>query len=39
LREEQNENPFDQMRANSHPVSNEINENDLQYEKHDERTN
>jgi hypothetical protein len=37
LREEQNENAFDSMRVNSESVSNEIDESDLQDEKHDEQ--
>jgi hypothetical protein len=37
LREEQNENAFDSMRVNSESVSNEIDESELQYEKHDEQ--
>jgi hypothetical protein len=36
LREEQNENAFDSMRVNSESLSNEIDESDLQYEKHNE---
>jgi hypothetical protein len=36
LREEQEENAFDSMRVNSEFVSNEIDESELQYEKHDE---
>jgi hypothetical protein len=36
LREE-HANTFDSMRANSEFVSNEIDESDLQYEKHDEQ--
>jgi hypothetical protein len=38
LREEK-ENAFDPMSANSESVSNEIDENDLQSEKHDEQRN
>jgi hypothetical protein len=37
LREEQYENTFDSMRVNSESVSNDFDENDLQYEKHDEQ--
>jgi hypothetical protein len=37
LREEQNKNAFDSMCVNSDSVSNEIDESDLQYEKHDEQ--
>jgi hypothetical protein len=37
LREEQNENAFDSMRANSGSVSNEIDETDLKDEKHDKQ--
>jgi hypothetical protein len=37
LREEQKENAFDSMRVNSEFVSNEIDESDLQHEKHDEQ--
>jgi hypothetical protein len=33
LREEQEENAFDSMCVNSEPVSNEIDESDLQHEK------
>jgi hypothetical protein len=33
LREEQDENAFDSMRVNSESVSNEIGENELQYER------
>jgi hypothetical protein len=33
-REVPKENAFDSMRVNSEPVSNEIDENDLQSEKH-----
>jgi hypothetical protein len=36
LREEQEANANDSMRVNSESVSNEIDEIDLQYEKHDE---
>jgi hypothetical protein len=36
-REEQQRNAFDSMRANSESVSNEIDESDWQYEKHDEQ--
>jgi hypothetical protein len=35
LREEQEKNVFDSMRVNSEFVSNEIDESELQYEKHD----
>jgi hypothetical protein len=34
MREEQYENAFDSMRVNSESVSSEIDESDLQYEKH-----
>jgi hypothetical protein len=37
LREEQEQNAFDLMRVNSESVSNEIDESDLQSEKHDEQ--
>jgi hypothetical protein len=37
LREEQEENEFDSTRVNSEFVSNEIDESDLQSEKHDEQ--
>jgi hypothetical protein len=37
LREEQEENEFDSMRVNSESVSNEIDESDVQSEKHDEQ--
>jgi hypothetical protein len=37
LREKQEENAFDSMRVNSEFVSNEIDESDLQSEKHDEQ--
>jgi hypothetical protein len=37
VREEQKQNDFDSMRVNSESVSNEIDENDLQSEKHDEQ--
>jgi hypothetical protein len=37
LREEQSRNTFDSTRVNSDFVSNEINEGDLQNEKHDEQ--
>jgi hypothetical protein len=37
LREEQKQNAFDSMRINSESVSNEIDESDMQYEKHDEQ--
>jgi hypothetical protein len=36
LRGEQNENAFDTMQVNSESVSNEIDESDLQNEKHSE---
>jgi hypothetical protein len=36
LREEQRQNAFDAIRVNSESVSNEIDESELQYEKHDE---
>jgi hypothetical protein len=36
LREEQNQNAFDSIRVNWEFVSNEIDESDLQSEKHDE---
>jgi hypothetical protein len=34
---EQNKNAFDSMRVNSESVSNEIDESELQYEKHSEQ--
>jgi hypothetical protein len=34
---EEKENAFDSMRVNSESDSNEIDESDLQYEKHDEQ--
>jgi hypothetical protein len=37
LREEQEQNAFDSMRVNSESASNEIDESDSQYEKHDEQ--
>jgi hypothetical protein len=37
LREEQYQNAFDWMRVNSESVSNEINESDVQCEKHCEQ--
>jgi hypothetical protein len=37
LREEQDENAFDLMRVNSESISNEIDESDLQGEKHSEQ--
>jgi hypothetical protein len=37
LREEQYQNAFDSIRFNSESVSNEIDESDLQYEKHFEQ--
>jgi hypothetical protein len=37
LREEQYENAFDSMRVNSEPISNEIDESELQLEKHSEQ--
>jgi hypothetical protein len=37
LREEQRENAFDSMRVNSESVSNEIDESELQFEKHNEQ--
>jgi hypothetical protein len=37
LREEQDENAYDSMRVSSDFVSNEIDESDSQYEKHDEQ--
>jgi hypothetical protein len=37
LREEQEENAFDSMCVNSESVSNEIDESDSQFEKHDEQ--
>jgi hypothetical protein len=37
LREEHDENASDSTRVNSDSVSNEIDESDLQYEKHDEQ--
>jgi hypothetical protein len=37
LREEQYENAFDSMRVNLESVSNEIDESDLQCEKHPEQ--
>jgi hypothetical protein len=37
LTEEQHENAFDSMRANSESVSNETDESDLQCEKHFEQ--
>jgi hypothetical protein len=36
-REEQEKNAFDSMRVNSESVSKEIDESDLQSEKHDEQ--
>jgi hypothetical protein len=36
LREEKKINEFDSMCVNSESLSNEIDESDLQYEKHDE---
>jgi hypothetical protein len=36
LREEQHENAYDSMCVNSESLSNEIDESELQYEKHDE---
>jgi hypothetical protein len=36
LREEQEQNAFDSMCVNSESVSNEIDESDLQVEKHNE---
>jgi hypothetical protein len=38
LREEQSENAFDSMRANPEFISNEIDESELQHEKHSEQT-
>jgi hypothetical protein len=37
VREEQHENASDSIRVNSESVSNEIDESDSQYEKHDEQ--
>jgi hypothetical protein len=37
VREEQNKNAFESMRVNSESVSNEIDESEVQYEKHDEQ--
>jgi hypothetical protein len=37
LREEQYQNASDSMRVNSESVSNEIDESDLQFEKHSEQ--
>jgi hypothetical protein len=37
FREEQLSNAFDSMHVNSESVSNEIDESDLQFEKHDEQ--
>jgi hypothetical protein len=37
LREEHNENAFDSMCVNSDSVSNEIDESELQFEKHSEQ--
>jgi hypothetical protein len=37
LKEEQYENASDSMRVNSEFVSNEIDESELQYEKHSEQ--
>jgi hypothetical protein len=37
LNKEQEQNAFDSMRVNSESVSNEIDESDSQYEKHDEQ--
>jgi hypothetical protein len=37
LREEQDENAFGSMRANSESVSNQIDESELQYERHCEQ--
>jgi hypothetical protein len=37
LREEQESNVLDSIRVNSEFVSNEIDESELQYEKHDEQ--
>jgi hypothetical protein len=37
LREEHDENAFDLIRVNSESVSNEINESEMQFEKHDEQ--
>jgi hypothetical protein len=37
LREEQYENDCDSMRVNSQFVSNEIDESEIQYEKHSEQ--
>jgi hypothetical protein len=33
----ESQNAYDSMHANSESVSNEIDENDLQYKKHDEQ--
>jgi hypothetical protein len=38
LREEQQRNAFDSMPVNSESISNEIDESDLQYAKHDEQS-
>jgi hypothetical protein len=37
LREEHNENALDSMRVNSESVSNEIDESEMQNEKHSEQ--
>jgi hypothetical protein len=37
LREKQKRNAFDSMHVNSESVSNEIDESNSQYEKHDEQ--
>jgi hypothetical protein len=37
LRERHDENEFDSMRVNSESLSNEIDESESQYEKHDEQ--
>jgi hypothetical protein len=37
LREEQDRNACDSMRVNTESVSNEIDESDLQFEKHSEQ--
>jgi hypothetical protein len=38
VRDEQKENAFDSMHVNSEHVFNEIDESDLQFEKHSEQT-
>jgi hypothetical protein len=39
LREEHIQNAFDSMRVNSESVSNEIDESEVQFEKHSEERN